>query len=109
MVEFLARYGSDRLRSIDIFCLFQSIGRQLERPGKENDDRQTGQQEHDKKCLCPVGQTQRIADRFNNLNDQPRDDDIRHADAEYISPFQLLKEFRHTPVLLPDVGTNVPD
>jgi hypothetical protein len=43
------------------------------------------------------------------LDNQPGNDDIRHANAEYISPFQLLKEFPHTPVLSPDVGTNVPD
>ena len=75
--------------------LFKTFGRNFKCPCKDQYQRQAGCEQYDEERLGPFGQSKRIADRLNDLQNKPRHDDVRRADTEYIASFQLFQEITH--------------
>src|SRR5258708_20066398 len=72
-----------------------SLRRHVVRPGEDEGDRKTDQQQHDDKAQRPVRQFPCRKNRRTNLNEESRSDDISGRNAINFPPLQLLEEAAH--------------
>jgi hypothetical protein len=71
----------------------------VKRPGQDESDWKSSQQQHNDQALRPIRQLPGRKDRRRNLNDAPGHDDVGNGDAINFPPLHLLEKAAHKNVV----------
>ena len=91
-IELLAGLWGDRLAAIDLALALQAFGRDLERPSENQHRQQANDQYYDDQADRGGTKTERGEHSLGDLDQQPRDREVRGADAQHIAPPELADE-----------------
>src|ERR1019366_3044228 len=81
-----------RFVRLDLRFALDSLGGDLERPGKNQRDWETGDQEQDDKAHSPIRNLEERKNLRRNLNQHPRCDCISDRDFVNVAPLEFGKE-----------------